>query len=112
MHETKPYSAGEEIAKAVPEASVVKAFNTVFAQVLAQGADFGQGHVVPVYVAGDDAAAKSTVSRLIESTGFDPVDAGPLKNARYLEAVAGLNIYFGYGAGKGTSRAPFWIERA
>ena len=105
-------SAAEEIAKAIPEAKVVKAFNTVFAQVLAEGAIFGQGHVVPAYFAGDDAAAKATVSTLIESTGFKSVDAGPLKNARYLEAVAGLNIYFGYGAGKGTSIAPFWIERA
>jgi len=105
-------SAAEEIAKAIPEAKVVKAFNTVFAQVLAEGANFGQGHVVPAYFAGDDAAAKTTVSALIESTGFKAVDAGPLKNARYLEAVAGLNIYFGYGAGKGTSIAPFWIERA
>ena len=105
-------SAAEEIAKAVPEAKVVKAFNTVFAQVLAEGANFGQGHVVPAYFAGDDAAAKTNVSALIESTGFKAVDAGPLKNARYLEAVAGLNIYFGYGAGKGTSIAPFWLERA
>ena len=36
-------SAAEEIAKAVPGAEVVKAFNTVFAQVLAEGADFGNG---------------------------------------------------------------------
>ena len=105
-------SAGEEIARAIPAARVVKAFNTVFAQVLAEGGDFGHGHTVPVYFAGDDAAAKETVSTLIESVGFAPVDAGPLKNARYLEAVAGLNIYFGYGAGMGTSIAPFWIQRA
>ena len=105
-------SAAEEIAKAVPEAKVVKAFNTVFAQVLAEGAAFGNGHFVPVYFAGDDAAAKTTVSTLIESIGFAPVDAGPLKNARYLEPLAGLNIYFGYGAGKGTAIAPFWLDRA
>lgn len=105
-------SAAEEIAKAVPEARVVKAFNTVFAQVLAEGAAFGNDHVVPVYFAGDDADAKSTVSALIQSTGFVPVDSGSLKNARYLEPVAGLNIYFGYGAGKGTAIAPFWLDRA
>lgn len=105
-------SAAEEIAKAVPEAKVVKAFNTVFAQVLAEGADFGNGQRVPVYFAGDDTAAKSTVSKLIASIGFAPVDAGSLKNARYLEPVAGLNIYFGYGAGKGTAIAPFWLDRA
>lgn len=104
-------SAAEEIARALPGVRLVKAFNTVFAQVLGDGADFGKGHVVPVYFAGDDAAAKATVKALIESTGFAPVDAGPLRNARYLEALAGLNIYFGYGAGKGTSMAPFWIER-
>lgn len=105
-------SAAEEIAKAVPSATVVKAFNTLFAQVLSAGAAFGNGHVLPVYFAGDDAAAKASVSALIKSLGFNPVDAGPLKNARYLEAVAGLNIYFGYGAGRGTSIAPFWLERA
>lgn len=105
-------SAAEEISRSVPEARVVKAFNTVFAQVLAAGAAFGDDHTVPVYFAGDDAAAKATVSALIASIGFAPVDAGPLENARYLEPVAGLNIYFGYGAGKGTSIAPFWLDRA
>lgn len=105
-------SAAEEISRSVPEARVVKAFNTVFSQVLAAGAAFANGQTVPVYFAGDDAAAKATVSALIASIGFAPVDAGPLKNARYLEPVAGLSIYFGYGAGKGTSIAPFWLDRA
>lgn len=105
-------SAAEQIAAAFPGATVVKAFNTVFAQILGEGAAFGAGHVVPVYFAGDDAPAKAVVGALIASTGFEPVDAGPLKNARYLEPVGGLNIYFGYGAGKGTSIAPLWIERA
>ncbi len=101
-------SAAEEIQKAFPEAKVVKAFNTVFAQVLGAGPKLA-GQTVPVYVAGDDAAAKETVKSLIQSTGFAPVDAGALKNARYLEPLAGLNIYFGYGAGRGTSIAPAWI---
>jgi len=105
-------SAAEEIQRAVPQARVVKAFNTVFAQVLAQGADFGSGRKVPVYVAADDAAAKETVKALAASAGFDAVDAGGLKNARYLEPLAGLNIYFGYGAGHGVDIAPAWIKRA
>ena len=105
-------SAAEEIAKAVPGAHVVKAFNTVFAQVLQEGPDFADGNVVPVFYAGDDPAAKNQVKELIESTGFAAVDAGPLKNARYLEPLAGLNIYFGYGAGQGTAIAPAWIKRA
>lgn len=105
-------SAAEEIAKAFPAARIVKAFNTVFAQVLAEGADFGKGQVVPVFVAGDDAQAKQTVSEIARSIGFDAIDAGPLKNARYLEPLAGLNIYLGYGAGLGTNIAPTWLRKA
>ncbi|HXY21270.1 MAG TPA: NADPH-dependent F420 reductase [Burkholderiaceae bacterium] len=101
-------SAAEQIQKAFPEAKVVKAFNTVFAQVLAQGAKLHEA-TVPVFFASDDASAKETVKALIQSIGFSPIDAGPLKNARYLEPLAGLNIYLGYGAGCGTSIAPAWI---
>jgi hypothetical protein len=101
-------SAAEEIQRAFPAAKVVKAFNTVFAQVLAAGPTLAGG-TVPVYFAGDDAAAKTSVEALIRSMGFAPVDAGGLKNARYLEPLAGLNIYFGYGAGRGTSIAPAWL---
>lgn len=105
-------SAAEEIAKALPSAEVVKAFNTVFAQVLAEGPDFGNGRQVEVFVASDSERAKQTARALAESIGFAVVDAGPLKNARYLEPVAGLNIYLGYGAGLGTGIAPVWIRKA
>ena len=103
-------SAAEEIAKAVPEADVVKAFNTVFAQVLSDGADFGNGQTVSVFVASDSERAKQTAKALAESMGFATIDAGGLKNARYLEPLAGLNIYLGYGAGLGTSIAPTWMR--
>lgn len=105
-------SAAEEIAKALPEAEVVKAFNTLFAQVLADGPQFADGQVAPAFFAGDSERAKQTAKALIESLGFTPVDAGPLKNARYLEPLAALNIYLGYGAGLGTSIAPTWISKA
>lgn len=104
-------SAAEEIARAVPGAQVVKAFNTVFAQILAEGAQL-QGRRVPVFYATDSEQAGKTVHALIASIGFAPVNAGPLKNARYLEPVAGLNIYFGYGAGHGTAIAPAWLGSA
>lgn len=104
-------SAAEEIAKALPGAQVVKAFNTVLAQVLDQGPVFAADQTVPVFYAGDDERAKQTVRALAESMGFTPIDAGGLKNARYLEPVAGLNIYFAYGAGHGTQIAPTWIHR-
>ena len=101
-------SAAEEIQSALPDAKVVKAFNTVFAQVIAAGPKLA-GATVPVYLAGDDSAAKETVRSLVQSIGFASVDAGGLRNARYLEPLAGLNIYFGYGAGRGTALAPAWI---
>jgi 8-hydroxy-5-deazaflavin:NADPH oxidoreductase len=104
-------SAGEEIARAAPGALVVKGFNTLFAQVLEGGADFGRGGTVSVFVASDDAAAKRTAVELAESMGFEAVNAGGLKNARYLEPLAGLNVYFGYGAGLGTGIAPAWVHR-
>ena len=105
-------SAAEEIAKAVPNAHVVKAFNTVFSSVLAEGASLGAGKTVPVFVAGDDTQAKATVSGIARSMGFDVIDAGGLKNARYLEPLAGLNIYLGYGGGFGTNIAPVWLRQA
>jgi predicted dinucleotide-binding enzyme len=104
-------SAAEEIAQAVPNAVVVKGFNTLFAQVLAGGADFGAGRTLSVFLASDSAEAKQQAASLARSMGFDVVDAGGLKNARYLEPLAGLNIYFGYGAGQGTSIAPAWLHK-
>ena len=102
-------SGAEEIQKAVPGARVVKAFNTVFAPVL--GSEPGATKVQVLY-AGDDEAAKQAVRALIESAGFEAVDAGPLSNARYLEPLAMLNIHFGYMAGRGTGIAPAWVSVA
>jgi len=104
-------SAAEEIAQAVPGTEVVKGFNTLFAQVLAAGAEFGGGQKATVFLASDSERAKQTAKALAESMGFQTMDAGGLKNARYLEPLAGLNIYFGYGAGLGTSVAPAWIHK-
>ncbi|MDQ3996000.1 MAG: NADPH-dependent F420 reductase [Gemmatimonadota bacterium] len=99
-------SAAEEVAKAAPGARVVKAFNTVFAQVLGDRPTTASSAKVQVFYAGDDDAAKSTVRSLVESMGFEPLDAGPLSNARYLEPVGMLNIYLGYTAKMGTDIAP------
>jgi 8-hydroxy-5-deazaflavin:NADPH oxidoreductase len=84
----------------------VKAFNTVFAQVL--GAAAG-GSRAQVLYAGDEAGANAAVSALIESVGFEAVDAGPLANARLLEPLGMLNIYLGYAGGRGTGIAPTWV---
>lgn len=106
-HET---SAAEEIARALPGARVVKAFNTVFAQVYDQGLRFGDTPV-QTFVASDDAEAKAAVIALASDAGFDARDAGPLSNARTIEPLAYLNIQFGYMLGQGTQIAPAWLSR-
>ena len=108
-HET---SAAEEIACAFPTAKVVKAFNTVFASLLATAGPSSPGRRISVFVAGDDAGAKQVATTLAQSMGFEVVDAGPLRNARYLEPMGGLNVYLGYIAGQGTSQAPAWVRAA
>jgi len=80
-------SGAQEIAKAAPVgAHVVKAFNTLFANVLAAG------RPVDVYVAGDDEQAKARVSTFVESLGLRPLDAGPLPMARALENAGLLEM--------------------
>ena len=83
-------SAAEELQARLPDASVVKAFNTVFATRQADPVVGG----VPAdgFVAGDDDAAKQSVLDIVESIGFRPVDAGSLAAARTLEGMAWLNI--------------------
>src|SRR5918997_464582 len=84
-------SAAEEIEKAAPEgARVVKAFNTTFAGTLVEGEVAGQP--LDVYVAGDDAGAKETISQLARDGGLVAIDAGPLRRARQLEGLGFLGM--------------------
>ena len=79
-------SAGEQVASWTPGASVFKTLNTTGAGNMAKAADYP---VKPMMlVAGDDAGKKPQVMELIGKLGFEPVDAGPLKNARLLEPFA------------------------
>ncbi len=103
-------SAAEETQKLLPGAKVVKAFNTVFAEIHGEGLDFN-GRAVPAFIASDDEAAKGAVLDLAAGAGFDAVDAGPLSNARYLEPLGYMNIQFGYMLGHGTGIAPAWLKR-
>lgn len=98
-------SAAEEIQKRLPRAKVVKAFNTVFAELLDRDyAEHGNPPQVPY--AGDDAAANKEVARLIAAIGFEPFDCGALKMARYLEPMGGLIVDLAYGQGRGTRFSP------
>ena len=104
-------SAAEEIAKRLPNARVVKAFNTIFANVMKPGKQtFGEDKGTGFYC-GDDLSAKQVVARLIQDAGFEPIDAGVLKNARYLEPMAQLNIQIAYGLGGGTDVAFRYMRR-
>ncbi len=93
-------SGAEELQKLAPRAKVIKAFNTVFAQNMSTGKLLGER--LTALVAGEDAASKDMVRKLAEEIGFDSVDAGPLKSARYLEPLGLLNITLGYGLKMGT----------
>lgn len=103
-------SAAEEIQKAAPTAKVVKAFNTIFAGLFS--APVAQTAQVPVFVAGNDAAAVTAVAELAEAAGFGVENAGTLDAARFIEPVGMLNIRFGYGLGRGTAIAPAWVKLA
>jgi 8-hydroxy-5-deazaflavin:NADPH oxidoreductase len=88
-------SIAQRVAKAAPaSAHVVKAFNTIFGNVLAQGAP------LDVFIAGDDARAKATLSAFIESMGLRPLDTGDLTMAHWLEGAGLLMMGLGrYGVG-------------
>jgi predicted dinucleotide-binding enzyme len=87
-------SAAEETQKKLPKAHVVKAFNTVFAPNQSTGKAGGER--LTAFFAGDDEDAKKIVAQLTRDIGFDPVDCGPLKSARYLEAMGILIINLAY----------------
>jgi NADPH-dependent F420 reductase len=83
-------SAAAEIAAALPQSRVLKAFNTTFAGTLATGA------VGPlpttVLIAGDDADAKALLAGIVTAGGLRAVDAGSLRRARELEALGFLQL--------------------
>ena len=93
-------SGAEELQKKAPKAKVVKAFNTVFAQNMSTGKV--KGEKLTLFVAGDDKAAKDLVLSAGRDIGFDAVDAGPLKNARWTETLGYFNIQLGYTLKLGT----------
>lgn len=103
-------SAAEEIAKAAPGARVVKAYNTIFASLFDTPAETTAN--VPVFLAGDDAAAVDAVAGLVTASGFAVEKVGGLDGARLVEPVGMLNIRFGYGLGQGTAIAPNWLKLA
>lgn len=105
-------SGAEELAKRIPQAHVVSAFNTVPSEVL-----FGVFYASrrktarpSLVYCGDDKQAKSLTADLIKDVGFEPVDAGALRIARYTEPFALLMAEIAYG-GKAGPELAYRFER-
>ncbi|MBW4631566.1 MAG: NADPH-dependent F420 reductase [Iphinoe sp. HA4291-MV1] len=104
-------SGGEEMAKLLPNAKVVKAFNTIFADMMkAEKLSFGDANLT-AFICGNDSNANQTVADLASDAGFAPLIVGDIKNARYLEAIAHLNIQIAIGMKGGTDAGFKFFQR-
>jgi len=99
-------SGAEELAKRLPETRIVSAFNTVPSEVLFGVYEARRRKTKPsLAYCGDDARSKKIAARLIGDVGFEPVDAGPLRVARYTEPFALLVAQLAYQGAKGPELA-------
>lgn len=99
-------SGAEEIAKLANNAKVVKAFNTTgFENMIDPHTTAGP---IAMPVAGDDPAARAKAMALATLIGFDALDAGPLKSARYLEPMA--MVWIDMAILRGHGRAWGWVR--
>lgn len=93
-------SAAEQLAAHLPGAHVVKAFNTTGAENMLD--PLYDGDPITMFICGDDAEAKATVTELAEALGFDVADVGGLETARLLEpmALVWINLAIKQGLGR------------
>src|SRR5436190_24213146 len=104
-------SGAEELAKKTPKARVVSAFNTVPSEVLFGVFEARRKTRKPSLVyCGDDARSKEVAAGLIRDVGFDPVDAGPLRIARYTEPFTLLIAQLAY-EGEGGPEPAYRYDR-
>jgi predicted dinucleotide-binding enzyme len=90
-------SLGERVQRAAPEALVVKAYNTVGNQLMVDPKL--PGGPPTMFIAGNDEDAKSTVTQLLENTGWDVADMGGIEASRWLEAIALAWVAYGFRTG-------------
>lgn len=99
-------SGAERLAKKIPQARVVSAFNTVPSEVLFGVYAARRRKTRPSLVyCGDDQRGKTVAAELIRDAGFEPIDAGPLRIARYTEPFALLVAQLAYGGESGPELA-------
>jgi hypothetical protein len=103
-------SGGEQVAGWARGAKVVKAFNTVGANIMADPSF--EGHRPVMFYCGDDAQAKQVIKKLIDELVFEAVDAGPLNQARLLEPFALLWISMALAHGLGPDFAFQLLRRS
>lgn len=104
-------SGAEVLAKKIPKARVVLAFNTIPSEVLFSVYEAKRKANRPSLVyCGNDRSAKALAAGLISDVGFDPVDAGPLKMARYSEPFTLLIAQLAY-EGEGGPELAYHFER-
>src|SRR5881409_2120476 len=104
-------SGAEALAKRFPKARVVSAFGTVPSEVLFDVFEARRKATRPsLLYCGDDSRGKKIAAELIRDVGFDPVDAGPLRIARYTEPFALLVARLAY-EGKGGPELAYRFER-
>jgi predicted dinucleotide-binding enzyme len=104
-------SGAEALAKKVPRARVVSAFNTVPSDVLFGVFESRRKNTRPHLVyCGDEQSGKTLAAELIRDAGFDPIDAGPLRIARYTEPFALLVGELAY-KGEGGPELAYRFER-
>jgi 8-hydroxy-5-deazaflavin:NADPH oxidoreductase len=90
-------SLGEQVQRALPEAHVIKAFNTVGSQYFVQP-QF-DGGPPSMFIAGNDDAAKSEVAKIVQSFGWESVDLGGIESSRYLEPMCMAWLVYGLRTG-------------
>jgi predicted dinucleotide-binding enzyme len=104
-------SGAEQLARRLSGAAVVSAFNTVPSEVLSSVfAARRRARRPSLVLCGDEARAKTVAAGLARDVGFDPVDAGPLRMARYTEPFALLVAQLAY-EGRGGAELAYRFER-
>lgn len=85
-------SLGERVQRALPEANVVKAFNSIGVAVMTD--PLFNGEKATHFIAGNSDAAKAEATKLIEEFGWDVIDLGTIEESFFLEALASLWVNY------------------
>jgi len=103
-------SGGEQTARLLPASKVVKAFNTIFADVMQSEKQSFDGQKLTTFIASNDTEAAEVIRKLAEEAGFHGLVVGKIEHARHLEAMAHLNIAIALGGG-GTEAGFNYFQR-